>query len=201
MNSAQPTRVPFDIIERLFPFSFFEEVHALMNERIANATPDTRTIEPEFRLANPIWLLFERKAARADMFARQRDARRADIEPALFLNQIVSVEPFGDLLILELCIRSDATDDFKDPLKRSQLPLAFLAVQYYDADGAPYLTHDRLATLPAGFEAEQLGLFVVEMNAHAPLVSVLTAPDIMYDRWSEDVDTLTKAGDPCDKPL
>lgn len=189
MNPHTPTRLPFDLVERLFPFSFFEEVHALLDARIAAATPDTQTDEPEFRLANPIWLFSKSPRSRAEAFANQRNIIRQKGEDFPFLHQIVTIEPFGDLLILELCIRADAEKDFTDPLKRSQLPLAFLAAQYYDTDGAAILTTDRLTDLPAELAPEQLGLFVVEMNATAPLVSVLTAPENMYDQWSERVDT------------
>lgn len=186
------SRLTFGALERLFPYDVLKSTHELMMRRFEQ---DGSTADmPEYRFANPIWLFDHDERERKKLFAnfRKSVARGKEFFPQM--NEILDIEPFGEMVILDLAFDAARYDDFLDPQKRVGVPLALIAGQYYDENGEPQLKSGMTATEFAQVDRNdaRLALVALEFTEVEPRASVLQVPDDMLDRWTEVGET---AGD------
>lgn len=177
------TQISFGALERLFPYEVLAKTHELMMHRITEHADEDIT---EYRFANPIWLFDHDEKERQKLFAKFRKsvARGQAFFPQM--HHIIEVEPFGDVLILDLAFDASQYETFLDAKRRVGVPLAFIGAQYYAEDGTPQLRSGMTATDFAQVERDEdrLVLVAIEFTEQHPVTSVIKTPPDMLDRWS-----------------
>ena len=124
-----PKNIKLEHVNRMFPFEFYNELSENLKE---------------FVLLNPAFLLRDQmkisEEARKNLFQHARDNAPTQ---ALTQNNIIEVEPFGELLTLEVCCPIDKKGAvIHDKEKRGQIPMCFIVAQLYDSSGAPVFAAD-----------------------------------------------------------
>lgn len=127
-----PERIQQSDIARMFPFAFYDELSEVMHD---------------FTLLNPAFLsnrLVELKLDKTQRETLYHDTKKStSVHEALMGTNIIEVEPFGELLLLEACCRNEDLNTFVyDKTKRSQIPLSTIVVQLYDSSRQPVFATD-----------------------------------------------------------
>ncbi|MGC6586140.1 hypothetical protein ACPV3A_14380 [Paenibacillus sp. Dod16] len=161
-----PKNINTDHIERMFPFEFYEE----LIPQLAGYT----IMNPAFFSPDHIQIDENKKRG---LF----DKHRKEMEKLNQLN-ILSVEPIGELLILDICYTNDQSEAIlKGGLLRSQVPISILSVQLYDSSGQPVFASDvseeSIANIPEVlWDDPNLLIAIVSLSEEGPKIGILKAP-------------------------
>lgn len=174
-----PNHIQAEHVNRMFPFEFYEELSEHLNA---------------FTLLNPAFFLRKKLDTTPDQRKVLFDQSR-DNEPVIALNQnnLIQVEPFGELLTLEMCCAAEEQDVIlKEPKKRSQMPISIIVAQLYDSTGAPVFASDvaneSIEKIPEVlWDDPNLFLGVVSFTEEEPRVAVIKIPDHIEKRLFESV--------------
>ncbi|WP_145142153.1 hypothetical protein [Paenibacillus sp. Y412MC10] len=161
-----PKNISTEHIDRMFPFEFYDELTPQLAGYIIT--------NPAFFTHDHIQINENKKR---EIFAKHR-------EEAGKLNQmnILSVEPIGELLMLDACYTIDQKEAIlKGGLQRSQVPISILTVQLYDSSNQPVfasdVTEETIARIPEVlWDEPNLLIAIVSLTEDGPNVGILKAP-------------------------
>lgn len=172
-----PEHIQTEHMNRMFPFEFFDEI----NENIKDYT-----------LTNPAFLAHLKepltKDRRAELFGQSRtEAILAEINR----NNILEVEPFGELLHLELCAKTEYADKLMGTAtERSQVPISILVGQLYDSAELPVFSKDvtieTIEQIPEVlYDDPNLLLAVVEFGQTETTIGIIQMPGFLEKKLFE----------------
>jgi hypothetical protein len=174
-----PKHIQAKHVNRMFPFEFYEELSENLNA---------------FTLLNPAFFLRDTLGVTPDqrktLFKQSRENKQMVV---LNQNNLIQVEPFGELLTLEMCCAAQDQDVIlKEPEKRSQLPISIIVAQLYDSTGAPVFASDvaeeSIEQIPEVlWDDPNLLLGVVSFTEEEPRVAVIKIPERIEKRLFESV--------------
>jgi hypothetical protein len=174
-----PKHIQEEHVNRMFPFEFYEELSEHLNA---------------FTLLNPAFFLRNKLDTTPDqrkvLFKQSRSNKQMVV---LNQNNLIQVEPFGELLTLEMCCAAQDQDVIlKEPEKRSQLPISIIVAQLYDSAGAPVFASDveegSIEHIPEVlWDDPNLLLGVVSFTEEEPRVAVINIPERIEKRLFESV--------------
>lgn len=175
-----PETIKSEHMNRMFPFEFYDE----LNEQLT-----------EYTLSNPAFLIHRKKALplekRQELFVKTRTPEVLD---KFTQDNIMQVEPFGELLHLELCGQNKYLNQMLgNQTERSQVPLSILVGQLYDSSGAPVfskdVTEETVATIPEVlWDDPNLFLGIIEYGETETTVGVICMPESLEAKLFESVD-------------
>lgn len=174
-----PKHIDAAHVNRMFPFEFYDE----LSEQLKAFT----LLNPAFILRDRIDVTTEQRKA---LFEQSRKNKPMDL---LNENNLLQVEPFGELLALEVCCPAkDKADILRGNDKRSQLPLSIIVAQLYDSSGAPVFATDvderSIAQIPEVlWDEPNLLLGIVSFTETEPQVAVLKIPEHVEKQILEPV--------------
>ena len=123
-----PKSLTTPTMNRLFPFEFYWELSRKLKD---------------YAFHNPALLLPENTTVTLD---KQKEMYHASRESALIdtLNQqnILTVEPFGEVVLLDLCSPVSVFQQTSSKTEKSLTPLSFMIAQLYDSTDQPVLWDD-----------------------------------------------------------
>lgn len=163
-----PKNIQTEHIDRMFPFEFYDE----LSGQLAGYT----IMNSAFFLEGDIHINENKKR---EMF----ESNREKVEKyTLNQNNILSVEPIGELLMLDTCCTNEQKEAIlKGGLQRSQVPISILAVQLYDSSAQPVLASDvseeTIARIPEIlWDDPNLLIAIVSLTEEGPNVGILKSP-------------------------
>lgn len=176
-----PTSIDAKDISRMFPYEFYDELNqaisgfalinpAFLSDKVAPLTPD----------------------ARKTLYGQTRKA--TGIYEQLTGTNILDVEPFGELLMLEAVCRDEDLHTFVyEPEKRSQIPMSTLAVQLYDSSRQPVFSvnvaDESIRFIPEVlYDDPNLLIAAVTFTETGIQVAIFKAPPDIEARYLEVVD-------------
>lgn len=161
-----PKNINSEHINRMFPFEFYEEFNGML---------------AGYTIMNPAFLSHDHiqidENKKREIFENHRKKTGE-------LNQmnILSVEPIGELLMLDACYTNDQTKAIlKGGLQRSQVPMSILTVQLYDSSNQPVFASDvseeTIARIPEVlWDDPNLLIAIVSLTEEGPNLGMLKAP-------------------------
>lgn len=165
----------------MFPFEFFDELSDKLTEYVIN---------------NPVFLLKDRiqgtDSQRKQYYHQNRDPVTIN---TLNRNNILEVEPFGEVLNLDVVYRKEDVDiAHNKPKERSQLPLSLLIAQYYDSSDQPVFSkdvnEDTIKQIPEIlWDDPRLMLAVITMSQsedQSSQIGIIKIPESIQDKLFED---------------
>lgn len=174
-----PQHIKSEHIDRMFPFEFYEE----LSEQLKSYT-----------LLNPAFILKDELNATTEQRKKLFDhARKNAPLGALYENNLLQVEPFGELLLLEVCCPTDKRKTaIHERDKSGQIPLTILVVQLYDSSGSPVFAKDvdeaSVAQIPEVlWDDPNLLLGIVSFTETEPQVAIFKMPERIEERIFETV--------------
>lgn len=166
-------------VSRMFPFEFYDELSEQLKA---------------FTLLNPAFILRDRldvtTEQRKTLFEQSRKNKPMDL---LNQNNLLQVEPFGELLALEVCSPAEEKDAvLQGSDNRSQSPLSIIVAQLYDSSGAPVFATDvderSIAQIPEIlWDDPNLLLGIVSFTQEEPRVAVIKIPERIEKQILEPV--------------
>lgn len=132
-----PHSITTNHMNRIFPFEFFYELsEKIKNEYILN--------NPAFLPKNKLELTKEKQKEIWDK------SRNEELIKTLHGQNILELDPFGEVLLLDLCcgvkdvstLIGDSTESDDNKAKKSQVPLSILICQLYDNNNLPIFAKD-----------------------------------------------------------
>lgn len=175
-----PHHIKSKHIHRMFPFAFYDE----LSENLKG-----------FTLLNPAFILKDKLDVQTDqrktLFEQSQKNSPMD---TLHENNLIEVEPFGELLTLELCCADkDKEAVLKGGDNRGQLPMTFIVAQLYDSSGAPVfakeVTEDSIEKIPEVlWDDPNLFLGIVSFTQEEPRVAVIKIPKRIEEKLFESVE-------------
>lgn len=166
-------------VSRMFPFEFYDELSENLNDYV---------------LANPAFML--RDQLNMDTAKRKQlyeSSQSNDAVATLRQNNIIDVEPFGEMLTLDICYSKKHVQILlNEPDKRSQLPLSILVAQLYDSSNQPVFAHDvsddTIARIPEVlWDDPNLLLAIIIFGESETQVGVLKIPERIEEKLFETV--------------
>lgn len=164
-----PKHIKAAHVSRMFPFEFYNE----LSEQLTT-----------FTLLNPAFILRDQLNGATEQRKKLfEQSRKNDAMTMLNQNNLLQVEPFGELLALEVCCPSEEKDSIlQGRNNRSQSPLSIIVAQLYDSSGAPVFATDvaesSIAQIPEVlWDDPNLLLGVVSFNQEGPRVAVIKIPE------------------------
>lgn len=187
---AMPKQISPEHMNRMFPFEFFDELQP--------------KIKNQFVLYNPLFLIetkasgiplskppFE-KEKRKEIFEESRKQTK-DLHNTLYQHNILDIEPFGELLMIDLCCKREHLDIVLNKRNgiESQLPLCLLAVQLYDSANLPVfasdVTEDTIEKIPEVlWDDPNLLISVLCFEEHGAELAVLKIPEAIESHYLEE---------------
>lgn len=171
-------------MNRMFPFAFFDE----LSERLKDYT-----------FYNPAFVLHKKmtlpKEKRKELY---NAIRKQDIMQKMNEMNLIEVEPFGEVLTLELCFPTDKIDTVMyDNTNRSQMPLSILVAQLYDSSDQPVfskdVTEETIERIPEVlWDDPNLMLAIVSFSNEdgtGAQIGVIKIPERMEAKFFEKADT------------
>lgn len=174
-----PKSIKAEHTSRMFPFEFYDELSEHLKE---------------FTLLNPAFFLKDELDAATDRKALFEKARKNKPMDTLNENNLIQVEPFGELLMLEVCSPAkDKETVVKHRDKRGQIPLSIIVAQLYDSTGAPVfakdVTEETIGQIPEVlWDDPNLLLGVITFTQEEPRVAVIKIPKRIEEQFFESVD-------------
>lgn len=172
-----PNCIKTEHVNRMFPFEFYDE----LSEQLKAFT----LLNPAFILQDQLDLKTEKRKA---LFEQSRKNKPMGI---LHQNNLLEVEPFGELLALEVCCPTKEKDTvLHEPDKRGQLPLSIIVAQLYDSSCSPVfskdVTEDSIKNIPEVlWDDPNLFLGVITLTQEEPRVAVIKIPKRVEDQLFE----------------
>lgn len=171
-----PKHIAINDMERMFPFEFYEELsqklqtHELVHPAFNRKSRDKMPIEQ-----------------RQQMFAQKYKQME---QKTLNAQNIMSVEPFGELLLLDICQDISLSEKAANETEKSQIPLALLMCQYYDSSEQPVfsesVTAESIAQIPEIlWDDPNLLLAILTFQQDETIMAVLKIPDYIEKNMSE----------------
>ncbi|MCR6108575.1 hypothetical protein HXA34_20005 [Salipaludibacillus agaradhaerens] len=174
-----PANIKTEHVNRMFPFEFYDE----LSENLKG-----------FTLLNPAFILRDQLKGNAEKHKELFEQSRANnAMTTLNQNNLMQVEPFGDLLMLDVCCPSDDIDTILNQRdKRSQSPLSIFVAQLYDSTGAPVfskdVTEESIKRIPEVlWDDPNLFLGVVMFTEKEPRVAVIKIPKRIEGQLFENI--------------
>lgn len=173
-----PKAIGFDQLKRMFPFAFFDELSTQLKEYV---------------LLNPAFILPRRLAnqpmtpeKRKQMFDVARDNGAAR---TLSEHNLLNVEPFGELLMLDVCCPADQAVIHTEE-ERAKVPMSILVCQLYDSSDAPVfatdVTEDSITQIPEIlWDDPRLMIGIVTFKTEGASVGVLKIPESIENKVLE----------------
>jgi hypothetical protein len=164
-----PKHIEAAHVNRMFPFEFYDE----LSEQLTSFT----LLNPAFILRDRLDVTTEQRKA---LFEQSRKNKPMDL---LNQNNLLQVEPFGELLVLEACCPAEEKDAvLQGHDNRSQSPLSIIVAQLYDSSGAPVFATDvdeqSIARIPEVlWDEPNLLLGIVSFTQEEPRVAVIKIPE------------------------
>ncbi|WP_078598654.1 hypothetical protein [Evansella clarkii] len=174
-----PEFIKTEHVNRMFPFEFYNE----LSENLKAFT----LLNPAFILRDHLDVTTEQCKA---LFEQSRKNKPMD---TLNQNNLIQVEPFGELLTLDMCCPSeDKNTVLRERDKRSQLPLSIVVAQLYDSSGFPVfskdVTEESIKNIPEVlWDDPNLFLGVVSFTEEEPRVAVIKIPKRIESQLFESV--------------
>ena len=175
-----PTSILTHHMKRLFPFEFYDEI----SEQIVGYT-----------LYNPVFLLDDLKELpteiRKQLFTDL--VNQPEIQ-AMHQNNILDIEPYGELLLLDNCCETKYVKRIINNEERSQIPMSMLVCQLYDRNNKPVFALDRPISFIAKlgevlWDDPNLMLGVITLSdSDGPTIGVFKMPKRIEDQIFETVD-------------
>lgn len=134
-----PKNISPSNMKRMFPFAFYDELNEQLKSHV---------------IYNPAFLLDRKlkmsRMKREEIYNATRDN---DHIKTLSKYNIIEIEPFGEVLVLDLCCEAKDVDTIiQDSEKRTQIPISILVCQLYDSAGLPVfandVSHETIAQIP-----------------------------------------------------
>jgi len=179
--------IPTQDITRMFPFAFYDEISERLNGYV---------------LQNPAFMLRDQLPAdkREQLFI---DTQDIVINQQLRDYNIVSIEPFGEVLLLELCCSTEHAQlilNGRDAAARSQIPLSILIVQLYDSSDAPVfaadVTQDTIAKIPEVlWDDPNLFIGIITFTEAESQVGIIRIPERIEAKLFESLDQTDDSAD------
>lgn len=176
-----PNSIDAKDVARMFPYEFYDELSQVLRG---------------FALINPAFLSDKvsplEPDARKKLYEQTRKA--TGVHEQLMGTNILEVEPFGELLLLEAVCRDEDLRTFVyDQAKRSQIPMSTLAVQLYDSSRQPVFSKDVAAEsirfIPEVlYDDPNLLLGAVTFTEAGIQVAIFKAPPDIEARYLEVID-------------
>lgn len=174
-----PKTIKLEDVERMFPFEFFDELSQQLKT---------------YTLLNPVFLLQETftEDERRDKYY---ELKNSDAAKLLSKNNLIEVEPYGELLILETVIQTkDKKSYVEDSANRNQQPLSILVAQLYDSSDeavfAKDVTNESLAQIPEVlWDDPNLLLAVISFEEKGAEIGVIKIPSRIEKRLFEEINT------------
>lgn len=174
-----PKSIQTKHIKRMFPFDFYNELSEHLTDYV---------------LHNPAFLLQDKidvtKAKKEELF---HNAREGNLLNTLNQNNLISVEPFGEVLTLEPCCKKEHVDMMiHSKEKRSKVPLSILVVQLYDSNNKPVfatdVTEDTIQQIPEVlWDDPNLLLAIISFDQQDSQVGVIRIPKQIERKLFEEV--------------
>ncbi|MGX1195826.1 hypothetical protein [Metabacillus sp. SLBN-84] len=174
-----PEHIKAEHVKRMFPFEFYEELSEQLN--------DYALLNPAFILQGAIQTTTKQ---RKDLF---EESRKNAAVSTLHHNNLIQVEPFGELLTLEVCCPTkDRKIVLREPDKRMQMPMSIIVTQLYDSSGTPVFASDvdesSIGQIPEVlWDDPNLLLGVVSFTEEEPRVAVLKIPARIEEQLFESI--------------
>lgn len=177
-----PNRIKTADMKRMFPYAFYNELNDKLNA---------------YTLNNPAFLVDTSPDKKEALYHKTRPDELLDT-----INQqnILAVEPFGELLQLDLCLKTKDVPDMLDPKKRAGVPLQILVCQLYDSSGEPVfsesVTEETIEQIPEVlWDDPNLLLAILEYQEDGAEMAILQLPPHIQEKVFEekpDEETNTK---------
>lgn len=163
-----PKSIKAEHVTRMFPFEFYNE----LSEHLKAFT----LLNPAFILKDELNTTTEQRKA---LFEQARKNKPMD---TLTQNNLIQVEPFGELLTLDVCCPAEDKETvLKERDKRDQLPLSIIVTQLYDSSDAPVFAKDvaeeTIQQIPEVlWDDPNLFLGVLSFTQEEPRVAIIKIP-------------------------
>lgn len=178
-----PESIKKEHLDRMFPFEFYDE----LTDNLLNLTVN-----------NPAFI--NKTLGKKDTVEERRKLYHEHLdEVSELMNEItkmniVEVEPFGEVLLLNSVSSNDATfNRAMSDTERSQEPLIFLFVQLFDSADLPVFAKDvsdeTIENIPEVLHDDpNLLIGVVTLRDDETVAGVLAIPDRIKNKMLEPVD-------------
>lgn len=164
-------------INRMFPFEFYDE----LREQLTG-----------YALYNPAFLITDSenftKEDRKKIFESNKNN---DALLKLHERNIVEIEPYGEVLILDHCCEIQYVKTVLTSKNRSQVPMSLLVCQLYDCNQRPVFSKERtvknIATIKEVlWDDPNLMIGVVTLSdSEGPTMGVFKIPPVIEDQLFE----------------
>lgn len=115
-------------MDKMFPFEFFNEI----NDKLQG-----------YVIINPAFILQDTTLTDKAKELIFKNAKDNKATKQMQENNIIQIEPLGELLIVELCTENKNIETMlNDTKNRSQVPISMLVVQLYDSANLPVFSED-----------------------------------------------------------
>lgn len=178
-----PANIKTQYMSKMFPFRFFDELSEKMTD---------------FIIQNPVFILGDRiRGTEKQREQYYHQSRKPDVINTMNAQNIIEVEPFGEVLILDVCIKKDDLPILEnEPKKAKLLPLSMLVVQYYDSADMPVfskdVTEDTIKAIPEIlWDDPRLMIAVVTIgrtHEQDSNVAVIKIPDTIENKILEPIE-------------
>lgn len=191
-----PKNIGIKHLNRMFPFEFYDELNEAMTQ---------------YKMYNPAFLLAETLDLKQDMRKKLYHSIGKDIQKRaqatikqLHKDNIIDVEPFGEMLLLDLCIEAKFIDDIMNErlskTELSQQSLNVLAVQLYDSSNLPVfskdVTEDSIAQIPEVlWDDPNLAIYIIVFGEEGAQVGIVRMPKRMEEKILEPTEASESEGD------
>lgn len=171
-----PKSISTEHIERMFPFEFYEELSPQI---------------PGYTIMNSAF--FNHDAIHfSENEKREKFAKHRKEMDKLNQMNILSIEPVGELLILDTCYAKEHTEAMLEGgIQRSQVPMSMLTVQLYDSSNQPVFASDVSEQTIARisevlWDDPNLLIAIVSLTEEGPKLSIFKAPP-QIERYIEQI--------------
>lgn len=188
-----PKNIKTKHLKRMFPFEFYDELNEAMTE---------------YKMYNPAFLLSETLNLDQDMrrklyesIGKDMAKRARETIKKLHSDNIIEVEPFGEMLMLDLCIEAKYIDDIVNKrlnqTELSQQSLNVLAVQYYDSSNLPVfskdVTEESIEQIPEVlWDDPNLGIYIIVFGEEGAKVGIIRMPERIQEIIFEPTEAESK---------
>lgn len=173
-----PKSISLEHINRMFPFQFYEELTSVVKEYIfLNPAIMAKEINPHIK-----------KEEQKKLFDESRKNEQSKI---IAKNNILTVEPIGEVLTLDLCYsKKEHEKRNSKENKLQQTPLSLIIVQLYDSTDQPVFSEDvsdeTINKIPEVlWDDPNLFIGVVTFEQEGAKLAVLKIPQRIEDKIIE----------------
>lgn len=166
-------------MNRLFPFEFFDELDQQLSDYI---------------IYNLAFIVNKKqplsKEKRKKLYKKSEDRESLTI---LHQNNIIEIEPYGEILILDNCVEKEYIDRIIKGEERSQIPMSILICQLYDKNDKPvfskHTNEKTIQNIPEIlWDDPQLMLSVITLSdCDDPTMAILKIPPSIEAKLFEKV--------------